>query len=91
MRAYHASTAQGISSFLFALLHENLNYPNAKKNGMTTIKKFSYIRDGVKKSKWKFKMAFAMKGGGSRGVSSATYLFWKMIFVKNHLESFPDC
>ena len=26
------------------------------------------IRDGVKKSKWKFKMAFAMKGGGvSRG------------------------
>ena len=44
MRAYHASTAQGISSFLFALLHENLNYPNAKKNGMTTIKKFSYIR-----------------------------------------------
>ena len=30
-------------------------------------------------------------GGGSRPVSSATYLFWKMIFVKNHLESFPDC
>ena len=27
-----------------------------------------HIRDGVKKSKWKFKMAFAMKGGGvSRG------------------------
>ena len=27
------------------------------------------LRDGVKKSKWKFKMAFAMKGGGgvSRG------------------------
>ena len=25
------------------------------------------FRDGVKKSKWKFKMAFAMKGGGSRG------------------------
>ena len=49
------------------------------------------IRDGVKKSKWKFKMAFAMKGGGLEGVSSATYLFWKMIFVKNHLESFPDC
>ena len=23
------------------------------------------IRDGVKNSKWKFKMAFAMKGGGS--------------------------
>ena len=25
------------------------------------------IREGFKKSKWKFKMAFAMKGGGSRG------------------------
>ena len=52
------------------------------------------FREGFKKSKWKFKMAFAMKGGGgggSRPVSSATYLFWKMIFVKNHLESFPDC
>ena len=34
-----------------------------------------YLRDGVKKSKWKFKMAFAMKGGGLEGVSSATYLF----------------
>ena len=33
------------------------------------------VRDGVKKSKWKFKMAFAMKGGGLEGVSSATYLF----------------
>ena len=25
------------------------------------------IREVCKKSKWKFKMAFAMKGGGSRG------------------------
>ena len=25
------------------------------------------IREVFKKSKWKFKMAFAMKGGGSRG------------------------
>ena len=33
------------------------------------------IRDGSKKSKGKFKMAFAMKGGGLEGVSSATYLF----------------
>ena len=49
------------------------------------------IREGCGKSKWKFKMAFAMKGGGLEGVSSATYLFWKIIFVKNHLESFPDC
>ena len=42
------------------------------------IKGGSYLklRDGVKKSKWKFKMAFAMKGGGSlEAVSSATYLF----------------
>ena len=36
----------------------------------------SEVRDGFKKSKWKFKMAFAMKGGvGLEGVSSATYLF----------------
>ena len=33
------------------------------------------IREGFKKSKWKFKMAFAMKGGGLEGVSSAIYLF----------------
>ena len=25
-----------------------------------------HLREVVKKSKWKFKMAFAMKGGGSR-------------------------
>ena len=31
------------------------------------------------------------RGGGSRPVSSATYLFWKKDFFKNHLESFPDC
>ena len=46
------------------------------------------VREVCGKSKWKFKMAFAMKGGG---VSSVTYLFLKMIFIKNHLESFPDC
>ena len=34
-----------------------------------------HVREGFKKSKWKFKMAFAMKGGGLKGVSSATYLF----------------
>ena len=33
------------------------------------------IRGGVKKSKWKFKMAFAMKGGGLEGVSFAIKLF----------------
>ena len=31
------------------------------------------------------------RGGGLEGVSFAIKLFWKMIFVKNHLESFPDC
>ena len=36
------------------------------------------LREGCKKSKWKFKMAFARKGGeGLEGVSSATYLFRK--------------
>ena len=34
----------------------------------------SEIREVCGKSKWKFKMAFAMKGGGLEGVSSATYL-----------------
>ena len=33
------------------------------------------VREVCRKSKWKFKMAFAMKGGGLDGVSSATYLF----------------
>ena len=33
------------------------------------------IREVFKKSKFKFKMAFAMRGGGLEGVSSATYLF----------------
>ena len=33
-----------------------------------TVCKYSFrIREGCGKSKWKFKMAFAMKGGGSRG------------------------
>ena len=43
---------------------------------------FRGIREGCKKSKWKFKMAFAMKGGGLEGVSFAIKLFWKMIFLK---------
>ena len=50
-----------------------------------------HLREVCGKSKRKFKMAFAMKGGGLEGVASATYLFWKIFFVKNHLESFPDC
>ena len=49
------------------------------------------IREGVKKSKWKFKMAFAMKGGGSRGGLECHIPILKNDFFKNHLESFPDC
>ena len=50
------------------------NYPQERcqLEGLLAIK---MIRDGFKKSKWKFKMAFAMKGGGLEGVSSAKYLF----------------
>ena len=33
------------------------------------------LREGCQKSKWKFKMAFAMKGGGLEGVSFAIKLF----------------
>ena len=62
---------------------------NDKEPGNNSHK--MHLREGVKWSKSKFKMVFAMKGGGLEGVSSATYLFWKMIFLKNHLESFPDC
>ena len=43
------------------------------------------IREGFKKSKWKFKMAFAMKGGEFH------IPILKNDFFKNHLESFPDC
>ena len=49
------------------------------------------IREGFKKSKWKFKMAFAMKGGGSRGGLECHLPILKNDFFKNHLESFPDC
>ena len=49
------------------------------------------VREGCKKSKWKFKMAFAMKGGGSRGGLECHIPILKNDFFKNHLESFPDC
>ena len=39
------------------------------------------------KTKWKFLMAFAMKGGSRVPLP----FFSKMVFCKNHLESFPDC
>ena len=50
-----------------------------------------HLREVVKKSKWKFKMAFAMKGGGSRGGLECHIPILKNDFFKNHLESFPDC
>ena len=46
------------------------------------------LREVCKKSKWKFKTAFAMKGGGGLGGHKP---FLKNDFFKNHLESFPDC
>ena len=49
------------------------------------------IREGFKKSKWKFKMAFAMRGGGSQGGLDCHLPILKNDFFKNHLESFPDC
>ena len=36
-------------------------------------------------------MAFAMKGGGSRGGLECHIPILKNYFFKNHLESFPDC
>ena len=50
-----------------------------------------FLREGFKKSKWKFKMAFALKGGGSRGGLECHLPILKNDFLKNHLESFPDC
>ena len=62
-----------------------------KDHKLNDKKKRIHIRDGVKKSKWKFKMAFAMKGGGSRGGLECHLPILKNDFFKNHLESFPDC
>ena len=44
---------------------------------LSTIRISRHIREGCQKSKWKFKMAFAMKGGGGglEGVSFAIKLF----------------
>ena len=49
------------------------------------------IREVFKKSKWKFKMAFAMKGGGVETGLKCHIPILKNDFFKNHLESFPDC
>ena len=42
-----------------------------------------YIREGFQKVKWKFKMAFAMKGGWVGRVLSAIKVFWKKNCLKN--------
>ena len=47
------------------------------------------VGEGLKKTKWKFKMAFAMKGG--RGGLACHQCILKNDFFKNHLQSFPDC
>ena len=36
-------------------------------------------------------MVFAMKGGGSRGGLECHIPILKNVFLRNHLESFPDC
>ena len=43
--------------------------------GNITTNYYFELREVCKKSKWKFKMAFAMKGGGLEGVSFAIKLF----------------
>ena len=59
-----------------------------QKKEKSGVKKRMEIREGCKKSKWKFKMAFAMKGWG--GLECHIPIL-KNDFFKNHLESFPDC
>ena len=50
-----------------------------------------HLREVFKKSKWKFKMTFAMKGGGVETSLECHIPILKNDFFKNHLESFPDC
>ena len=47
------------------LIYHMAHWENTKKE-IGLFKIITDIREGCKKSKWKFKMAFAMKGGGSR-------------------------
>ena len=49
------------------------------------------LREVCGKSKWKFKMAFAMKGGGVETSLECHIPILINDFFKNHLESFPDC
>ena len=59
--------------------------PNSRRQDWPILGKGSNNQNG------NLRWFLPRRGGGLEGVSSATYLFWKMIFLKNHLESFPDC
>ena len=48
-----------------AIRLKNNNFEKTYWKALKT--KILSVREGCGKSKWKFKMAFAMKGGGSRG------------------------
>ena len=50
----------------------NLNQKLSGKGQLNKHKDIMMIRDGFKKSKWKFKMAFAMKGGGPQWANSGS-------------------
>ena len=47
------------------------------------------IREVFKKSKWKFKMAFAMKGGGTRGGLECHIPILKNDFLKKTFRIIP--
>ena len=66
------------------------NNPNTKTSERSILS--SSTKGRVQKIKMEIQDGICHEGGGGlEGVSFAIKLFWKMIFVKNHLESFPDC
>ena len=66
-------------------IKENWQSSQRKKTKLSTIN----IREGFKKSKWKFKMAFAMKGGGSRGGLECHLPILKNDFFKKPFRIIP--
>ena len=69
-----------------------LLYNNKFRSFKSTLFLIFQFMEVCKKSKWKFMVAFAMKGGGgSRGGLECHIPILKNDFFKNHLESFPDC
>ena len=58
-----------------AAVVRSISYDASKHHLLRAI----LLRDGVKQSKWKFKMVFARKGGGSRVLHTYSE---KMIFLK---------